>query len=123
MRGRPGKIGFPINSDVYRSFYMEIARIYMTGEKDRFSRTPRGVVTRAQLEDDANASPGKRLLDLQRMWVQRAVCRLLAMNLSSFAGSVGLRPLIFAESVGSKSTLFASPLLTVCKPLHLESLR
>jgi hypothetical protein len=41
------------------------------------------------------------------------------MNLSSFAVSVGLWPLIFAEIVGSKWTLFASPSLPVCRPLQL----
>jgi hypothetical protein len=41
------------------------------------------------------------------------------MHLSSFAVSVGLWPLIFAAIVGSKRTLFASPSLTVCKPLQL----
>jgi hypothetical protein len=41
------------------------------------------------------------------------------MNLSSFAASVGLRPHIFAASVGSQSTLFASPSDLVCGPLHL----
>jgi hypothetical protein len=40
-----------------------------------------------------------------------------SLNLGSLAKSVGSRPLIFAEIVGSKSTLFASPSLTVCGPL------
>jgi hypothetical protein len=53
------------------------------------------------------------------MWAHIAVGELVAMNLSLFAASVGLRPLIFAVSVGSKVTLFASPRLTVCEPLQL----
>jgi hypothetical protein len=53
------------------------------------------------------------------MWVHLAVCELVAMNLGSLAKSVGSRSLIFAEIMGSKSALFASPSLTVCRPLHL----
>jgi hypothetical protein len=56
---------------------------------------------------------------MHRMWVHITVCEQVAMNLSSFAVSVGSRPLLFAEIVGSKSALFASPPLTVCKPLQL----
>ena len=55
------------------------------------------------------------------MWDRVAVCELVAMNLSSFAASAGLRPLIFAAIVGSNVTLFASPRLTVCGPLHLPT--
>jgi hypothetical protein len=40
------------------------------------------------------------------MWVGIAVCELVAMNLSSFAVSVGLQPFIFARIVGSKPLLF-----------------
>jgi hypothetical protein len=53
------------------------------------------------------------------MWVHLAVCELVAWNVSSLAASVGSQPLIFAQIVGSKVTLFASPSLTVCRPLHL----
>ena len=41
------------------------------------------------------------------------------MTLRAFAASVGSRPLIFAGMVGSQSPLFASPPLTVCRPLQL----
>jgi hypothetical protein len=58
-------------------------------------------------------------LYVHQLWVHIAVCELVAMNLSSFATSVGSRPLIFAAIVGSQSTLFASPSLTVCGPLQL----
>jgi hypothetical protein len=39
------------------------------------------------------------------MWVHIAVCELVAMNLSSFAVSVGSRPLIFAAIMGSYALL------------------
>src|SRR6266545_6444488 len=91
----------------------------MSAQKDRFRRTLRGVVTRAQLGDDANASPGKRLLDLQRMWVQRAVCRLLAINVGSLAVIVGPSLRVLARNVSRKRPLFAGPGATVCRPLQL----
>jgi hypothetical protein len=52
-----------------------------------------------------------------------AVCELVAMNLSSFAASVGSRPLIFAAIVGSwpngmqlTSALLLHQWLTQCLP-------
>jgi len=92
----------------------------MTGEKDRFRRILGAVATRAQLGDDANASPGKRLLALQRMWVQRAVCRLLAQNVSSLAVIVGPSLRLLAQNVSRKRPLFAGPSATVCRLLQLN---
>jgi hypothetical protein len=56
------------------------------------------------------------------MWVQEAVCGLVAMNVGSLAVSVGSQPLIFARIVGSKLLLFANPSDLVCGPLHIASL-
>jgi hypothetical protein len=56
------------------------------------------------------------------MWVQRAVCKLLASNMGSLAANVGSQPLIFAEIVGSQTTLFASPSNLVCRPLQLVTI-
>ena len=53
------------------------------------------------------------------MWVHGAVCRLVAINVSSLAVSVGSQPIIFARIVGSKPPLFASPSLAVFELLHL----
>jgi hypothetical protein len=44
---------------------------------------------RVQPEDDANDTRGEGILNLQLMWVQRAVCRLLAVNVGSLAVIVG----------------------------------
>jgi hypothetical protein len=74
---------------------------------------------RVQPGDDANTTQGKGILNLQPMWVQRAVCRLLAWNVGSWAGSVSLTLRLLAPNVSPKPLLFASPSLTVCKPLHI----
>jgi hypothetical protein len=39
---------------------------------------------RVQPGDDAHDTQGKGILNLQPMWVQRAVCRLLAPNVGSW---------------------------------------
>jgi hypothetical protein len=41
-------------------------------------------------------------------------------NVGSLAASLGLRRLILAAIVGSNVTLFVSPQLTVCGPLHID---
>src|SRR4029434_4081813 len=51
----------------------------------------------------------KFLHRLQCVWVHAAVCGLFAENLGSFAMIVGWSPPLFANIVGSESTLFASP--------------
>ena len=63
--------------------------------------------------------PGKRHTYWQRMWVQRAVCGLLAINVGSLAVSVspGLR--LLARNVSPKLPLFAGLGAAVCKPLQL----
>jgi hypothetical protein len=58
-------------------------------------------------------------LCVHRMWAHIAVCELVAVNLSLFAASVGLRPSIFAASAGSKPPLFASRSDLVCRPLQV----
>jgi hypothetical protein len=44
---------------------------------------------RVQPGDDANDTQAKGIVNLQPMWVQRAVCRLLAPNVGSLAVTVG----------------------------------
>ena len=79
----------------------------------------RAVKIVARPDDNVHPSPGALECYLRCMWVHPAVCKLVAMNLSSFAASVGSRPLIFAASVGLKATLFASPSDLVCGPLQV----
>jgi hypothetical protein len=93
----------------------------MTGKKDRFRRTPGAVATRARLGDEANSYLGKDILDWQRVWVQWAVCRLLAINVGSLAVIVGLCLRLLARNVSRKCPLFAGPGATVCRPLQLGS--
>jgi len=89
----------------------------MFGEKERFRRTY--VETRARPEDDVNSSRGKRILNWQRMWIQSAVCRLVAWNVSSLAAIVGSQACLLALNVGRKLLLFAGLGATVCGPLHI----
>ncbi len=91
----------------------------MTGEKERFSRMLRAVKTVARPGDDVYPSLGPPTLYLQGMWAQKAVCRLLAVNVGSLAVIVGASLSLLAQNVGSNSPLFASPSHTVCKPLQL----
>jgi hypothetical protein len=53
------------------------------------------------------------------MWVQGAVCRLLAQKMGSLGAIVSLTLRLLAPNVSRKRPLFASPSLTVCGPLHL----
>jgi len=69
--------------------------------------------------DEANAPLGKDILYLQRRWVQRAVCRLLALNVGSLAVIVSLSPSLLARNVSPKHPLFAGPGAAVCKPLQI----
>jgi hypothetical protein len=47
------------------------------------------------------------------------VCRLLSLIVSLFRLNMGLAPIFFANNLGLKVLLFASPPLTVCGPLQL----
>jgi hypothetical protein len=58
-------------------------------------------------------------LHVHRMWGHIAVCKLMAMNLSPLAASVGSRTLLLAAGVGSQGTLSVGPSLAVCRPLQL----
>jgi hypothetical protein len=58
-------------------------------------------------------SPGEHPSCLQSIWVQRAVCKLLAFN-------VGSQARLLAPNVSRKRPLFASPSATVCRPLQLN---
>ena len=71
----------------------------MTEGKERFCRTLRAVKTVARPGDEANAPLGKDILDLQRMWVQRAVCRLLVFNVGSLAVIVSLTFSLLARNL------------------------
>src|SRR6266511_229411 len=93
----------------------------MTGEKEHFCRTGGTVETRARPGDDTNALPGKRIVDWQRIWVQQAVCRLLARNVGSLAVIVGPRRSLLAPNVSRKRPLFASLCAAVCRPLQVFS--
>jgi hypothetical protein len=55
----------------------------------------------------------------QQMWVQRAVCGLVAMNVGSLAGNAGSRARLLAPNVSRKLRLFAGLGATVCGPLHV----
>jgi Resolvase, N terminal domain len=57
---------------------------------------------------------------LLRLWVQRAVCGLLAINVGSLAASVSSGARLLAPNVSPKHPLFASPRAAVCKPLQLQ---
>jgi hypothetical protein len=57
----------------------------MTGQKDRFRQTLGTVAMRVFHEEDANSSPKECKSYWQQMWVQTAVCRLLAQNVGSLA--------------------------------------
>jgi hypothetical protein len=54
------------------------------------------------------------------MWVQRAVCRLVARNVGSLAAIVSQTCSLLAPNVSRKSPLFAGSDATVCKPLQLR---
>jgi hypothetical protein len=54
------------------------------------------------------------------MWVQRAVCGLLAQNVGSLAVIVGSQARLLARNVSRKCPLFAGSGATVCKPLQLS---
>ena len=56
---------------------------------------------RVQPGDDANNTQGKGILNLQPMWVQGAVCGLLAQNVGSLAAIVGSSLGLLARNVGS----------------------
>jgi hypothetical protein len=58
-------------------------------------------------------------LYIHRMWVYIAVCRLLALNVGSLAGSVSLTLSVLAPNVSRKLLLFAGLGATVCMLLHL----
>ena len=75
--------------------------------------------TRVRPGDDAHAWPGAPGGDLQRMWAERAVCRLLAQNVGSLALIVSLSLSLLAPNVSRKRPLFAGPGAAVCRPLHL----
>jgi hypothetical protein len=77
---------------------------------------------RVQPGNDANNPQRKGILNLQPMCVQRAVCRLLAQSIGSLAAIVGSQARLLARNVSRKCPLFASPRLTVCKPLHIVGL-
>jgi hypothetical protein len=88
--------------------------------KGPFSPDTGGAVAiRARPGDEANPPPGKRLLDWQRMWVQRAVCGLVALNVGSLAAIVSPGLPLLAPNVSPKHPLFAGPGAAVCRPLHL----
>src|SRR4051794_3293962 len=53
------------------------------------------------------------------MWVQRAVCGLLAFNVGSLAAIVGSQARLLAPNVSPKQPLFAGPGAAVCRPLQL----
>ena len=92
----------------------------MWGEKERFRRTLGAVETRILLGEDANSSPEKRKSYWQRIWAQKAVCRLLAQNVSSFAVIVSPSLGLLAQNVSRKHPVFAGSGATVCRPLHLS---
>jgi hypothetical protein len=73
----------------------------MTREKDRFRRTLGAVEMRVFLGEDANSSPKERKSYWQQMWVQTAVCRLLAQNVGSLAVIVSPSLRLLARNVGS----------------------
>jgi hypothetical protein len=56
------------------------------------------------------------------MWVQRTVCRLLALNVGSLAAIVSLTLRLLAPNVSRKCPLFAGLSAAVCKPLQLPVL-
>ena len=63
--------------------------------------------------------PEERKSYWQRLWVQRAVCRLLAQDVGSLAVTVSPSLRLLARNVSPKHPLFAGLGAAVCRPLQL----
>jgi hypothetical protein len=57
-------------------------------ELEPLESDPEVVTVGAREHHDANSPQGKCIVALQRLWAQRAVCRLLAFNVGSWANGI-----------------------------------